>query len=35
MTGSGERWIRFLMQYGPIPRNDNMLDEHVRRSVSH
>ena len=31
MTG-GERWIRFLRQYGPIPRNDNMFDEHIRRS---
>lgn len=30
----GARWIRFLRQYGPIPRNDNMYDEHIRRSAS-
>ena len=29
----GEKWIRFLRQYGPIPRNDNMYDEHIRRSA--
>ena len=33
MAGEGERWIRFLRQYGPIPRNDNMFDEHIRRSA--
>ena len=33
MTGASERWIRFLRQYGPIPRNDNMFDEHIRRSA--
>ena len=33
MAGVGERWIRFLRQYGPIPRNDNMFDEHIRRSA--
>lgn len=33
MTNPGERWIRFLRQYGPIPRNDNMFDEHIRRSA--
>jgi hypothetical protein len=27
------RWIRFLRQYGPIPRNENMYDEHIRRSA--
>ena len=32
MAGAGERWIRFLRQYGPIARNDNMFDEHIRRS---
>jgi hypothetical protein len=26
---NGERWIRFLRQYGPIARNDNMYDEHI------
>ncbi len=29
----GERWVRFLRQYGPIPRNDNMYDEHIRKSA--
>jgi hypothetical protein len=29
----GAKWIRFLRQYGPIPRNDNMYDEHIRRSA--
>ncbi len=27
------RWIRFIRQYGPIPRNDNMYDEHIWKSV--
>src|SRR5258708_2043776 len=27
------RWIRFLRQYGPIPQNENMYDEHIRRSA--
>src|SRR5215204_1610281 len=30
---AGEKWIRFLRQYGPIARNDNMFDEHIRRSA--
>ena len=34
MTRASERWIRFLRQYGPIPRNDNMFDEHIRRSAN-
>src|SRR5438105_12046004 len=29
----GARWVRFLRQYGPIPRNDNMYDEHIRKSA--
>lgn len=29
----GAKWVRFLRQYGPIPRNDNMYDEHIRRSA--
>ena len=33
MAGAGERWIKFLRQYGPISRNDNMFDEHIRRSA--
>lgn len=27
------RWIRFLRQYGPIPRNDTMYDESIRKSA--
>lgn len=27
------RWIRFIRQYGPISRNDNMYDEHIRKSA--
>src|SRR5688500_15194815 len=30
---AGARWIRFLRQYGPATRNDNMYDEHIRRSA--
>jgi hypothetical protein len=26
-------WIRFVRQYGPIPRNDNMYDESIQRSA--
>ncbi|MBW7898691.1 hypothetical protein B188_09060 [Candidatus Brocadiaceae bacterium B188] len=26
-------WIKFLRQYGPIPRNDNMYDETIQRSA--
>ena len=33
MATEGDRWIRFLRQYGPIPRNENMLDEHIQRSA--
>ena len=33
MTGASERWISFLRQYGPIARNDNMFDEHIRKSA--
>lgn len=29
----GAKWIRFLRQYGPATRNDNMYDEHIRRSA--
>ena len=29
----GTRWVRFLRQYGPATRNDNMYDEHIRRSA--
>ena len=34
MTNASERWIKFLRQYGPVPRNDNMFDEHIRRSAN-
>jgi len=27
------RWIDFLRQYGPIPRNDNMYDEVIQRTL--
>jgi hypothetical protein len=27
-------WIRFLRQYGPVPRNENMYDEFIRRSAA-
>lgn len=27
-------WIRFLRQYGPIPRNDNMYDETIQRAAA-
>lgn len=26
------RWLKFLRQYGPAPRNDNMYDETIQRS---
>ena len=26
-------WIKFLRQYGPVPRNDNMYDETIQRSA--
>jgi len=29
----GARLVRFLRQYGPILRNDNMYDEHIRKSA--
>lgn len=29
---SATKWISFLRGYGPIPSNDNMYDEHIRRS---
>ena len=33
MKKASERWISFLRQYGPIPSNDNMFDEHIRKSA--
>ena len=26
-------WLKFLRQYGPISRNDNMYDETIQRSA--
>lgn len=34
MAKKGPQWIRFVRQYGPIARNDNMYDEHIRRSAA-
>tara|TARA_R110002049_G_scaffold285698_4_gene467042 strand:- start:194755 stop:196638 length:1884 start_codon:yes stop_codon:yes gene_type:complete len=34
MAKKGPQWIRFLRQYGPIAHNDNMYDEHIRRSAA-
>lgn len=31
MALDAEKWIRFLRQYGPLPRNANMYDEEIRR----
>lgn len=33
LSQQATRWIRFIRQYGPIPRNDNMYDEHIRKSA--
>lgn len=33
MTYPSSDWIRFLRQYGPIPRNDNMYDEVIQRTL--
>ncbi|MEB2492925.1 hypothetical protein SOP93_17325 [Peribacillus frigoritolerans] len=33
MTTYQSIWINFLRQYGPIPRNDNMYDEAIQRSI--
>jgi hypothetical protein len=33
MTTIQSSWINFLRQYGPIPRNDNMYDEAIQRSI--
>ncbi|WNZ25303.1 hypothetical protein HJG54_22245 [Leptolyngbya sp. NK1-12] len=30
---SASEWISFLRQYGPIPRNDNMYDEVIQRTL--
>jgi hypothetical protein len=33
MNAKAEKWIKFLRQYGPIARNDNMYDETIQRSA--
>lgn len=33
MASEGEKWIAFLRQYGPLPRNESMFDEHISRSA--
>lgn len=33
LSGLGERWVRFLRQYGPISQNENMYDEHIMRAA--
>jgi hypothetical protein len=33
MSLNKSSWINFLRQYGPIPRNDNMYDEAIQRSI--
>lgn len=31
---SGNSWVRFIRNYGPIPTNDNMYDETIQRALS-
>ena len=33
MAGAGTKWVRFVRQYGPIARNDNMYDERIQKSA--
>ncbi|MDR7079743.1 hypothetical protein J2Y03_004801 [Neobacillus niacini] len=33
MSINKSSWINFLRQYGPIPRNDNMYDESIQRTI--
>lgn len=33
MNDRGKNWVNFLRKYGPIAQNDNMYDEHIRRSA--
>lgn len=33
MNAKAKNWIKFLRQYGPIARNDNMYDETIQRSA--
>jgi hypothetical protein len=32
-TNHTSNWINFLRQYGPMPRNDNMYDETIQRTL--
>jgi len=32
-TALSNAWIKFFRKYGPIPQNDNMYDEAIRRAV--
>src|SRR5215216_4172257 len=34
MLQKAENWLKFLRQYGPIPKNDNMYDEKIRKSAA-
>jgi hypothetical protein len=33
LSSRASSWIRFLRQYGPVPQNENMYDEFIRRSA--
>lgn len=33
MTTNTSAWVRFLRSYGPVPSNDNMYDESIRRAL--
>jgi hypothetical protein len=34
MEQKAENWLKFLRQYGPIPKNDNMYDEKIQKSAA-
>lgn len=34
MQQKAENWLKFLRQYGPIPKNDNMYDEKIQKSAA-
>jgi hypothetical protein len=34
LYSEASNWIQFLRGYGPVPRNENMYDEFIRRSAS-
>src|ERR1700682_904057 len=35
MTPPALSWVRFLRNYGPIPTNGNLFDEHVSAALEH